>query len=167
MVQELRICLPFLGTRVQLLKIPHAAEQLSPRATTTEARAPRACAHNRRSRHSEKPAHHSQTVVCSQHLERAHSNKHHGRKKTGKTRPEKTLWLHWEKAKKIQNNAKFALWQKKIQMKSWKYIHDKDSKWFCLKGRCASNTEEKNTNRQGKYHVLKTEKRVNRELVNL
>ena len=33
-----------LGDRVQFLKIPHAAEQLGPRATTTGACAPRACA---------------------------------------------------------------------------------------------------------------------------
>ena len=44
--QWLRIHLPMQGTRVPSLvrEDPHAAEQLSPWATTTEARAPRACA---------------------------------------------------------------------------------------------------------------------------
>ena len=38
MVQWLRICLPMQGTQVQSLieKIPHAADQLSPRDTTVE-----------------------------------------------------------------------------------------------------------------------------------
>ena len=42
--QWLRIRLPMQGTQVRALgsgKIPHAAEQLSPCATTTEARMPR------------------------------------------------------------------------------------------------------------------------------
>ena len=42
--QWLRICLPMQGNRFKPWsgKIPHVAEQLSPRATTTEARVPRA-----------------------------------------------------------------------------------------------------------------------------
>ena len=46
MPQWLRIRLPVQGTQVRALagKIPHAVEQPSPCATTTEACAPRACA---------------------------------------------------------------------------------------------------------------------------
>ena len=40
--QWLRICLPMQGTGVRSGKIPHAAEQLSPCATTTEPARPRA-----------------------------------------------------------------------------------------------------------------------------
>ena len=44
--QWLRIHMPMQGTRIRVLvqEDPHAAEQLSPCATTTEACAPRACA---------------------------------------------------------------------------------------------------------------------------
>ena len=44
-VQWLRICLPIQGTQVQSLvgEDPHATEQLSPRAATTEAHALEAC----------------------------------------------------------------------------------------------------------------------------
>ena len=59
--QWLRIRLSMQGTQVRSLipeKIPHAAEQLSPRATTTEARSPRApVLHNKRSHRNQKPPH--------------------------------------------------------------------------------------------------------------
>ena len=57
--QWLRICLPMQGTRVEALsgKIPHAAEQLSPCATTAEPVCLEPMLHNKRSHCNEKPMH--------------------------------------------------------------------------------------------------------------
>lgn len=54
--QRVGVCLPGQGTRVDAWswKTPHAEERLSLSATTPEAWAPPACAHNKRSRCSEK-----------------------------------------------------------------------------------------------------------------
>ena len=69
MAQWLRIRLPMQGTRVRALvwKIPHAAEQLSPCATTTEPMPQllkptrlELVLCNKRSHHNEKPTHHNE-----------------------------------------------------------------------------------------------------------
>ena len=71
------VCLPMQGTRFGPWsgRIPHAAEQLGPRATATEPVRLELVLRNKRGRDGERPAHHDEEWPCLPQLEKALTQK--------------------------------------------------------------------------------------------